>query len=380
MQGHIHHISHPFHSSCDDRDVRIMTVALNDPKDGFASEVQYVARLLQMAVSTERALLVMDEFQSAYRPIQCQPNSGWACLWKPIVNISCVKNSNNIENTLVAEIKQKETSSLSPLRRGILPYKHQQSSAPWLDTAWYGAMMEMPAPNGFSWRKSILDMRADIIPHLERIYGRFWIRAQIAHYLWKPNHRLHTNIAKLQTPILNNIKNIKNGSSHAVLIGFHIRFTDNVFDFQKHFARNASLTRTLNRYMQYANYIRQQHSKEKYHFQDIYIATDNPQIIQQAQQQPEQQGWNFILMTHQPGIIQRADTQERLWFAGGRSSAAAGIAADLEVLRKADFLVGSFQSNVYRLACELNAAWFVQKYPNTMLRHWTVDVEWYEDP
>ena len=58
----------------------------------------------------------------------------------------------------------------------------------------------------------------------------------------------------------------------------------------------------------------------------------------------------------------------------------AAIATDLEVLRQADFLIGSHQSNVYRLATELNWAFHTSKYPRLMKRHHTVDIEWYEDP
>ena len=56
---------------------------------------------------------------------------------------------------------------------------------------------------------------------------------------------------------------------------------------------------------------------------------------------------------------------------------------DIETLRRADFLVGSFQSNVYRLAAELNTAYHVDKYEwsvGAMNRIFPVDIEWYEDP
>ena len=62
------------------------------------------------------------------------------------------------------------------------------------------------------------------------------------------------------------------------------------------------------------------------------------------------------------------------------SVGAAAVATDIEAMRRADFLVGSFQSNVYRLGAELNMAWLVDKYPIHMDRHRTVDVEWFEDP
>lgn len=61
---------------------------------------------------------------------------------------------------------------------------------------------------------------------------------------------------------------------------------------------------------------------------------------------------------------------------------AANVMADLEALRRADFLVGSFPSNVYRLAAELNAAYNDgTKYSPHAQRIFAVDdVEWYQDP
>jgi hypothetical protein len=77
--------------------------------------------------------------------------------------------------------------------------------------------------------------------------------------------------------------------------------------------------------------------------------------------------------------VERTTSIKFFWYGRGRSKAAAGVATDVEMLRRADFLVGSFQSNVYRLAAELNLAYLSDKYPWSMQRHYSVDVEWYED-
>ena len=64
-----------------------------------------------------------------------------------------------------------------------------------------------------------------------------------------------------------------------------------------------------------------------------------------------------------------------MWFGKSKASSAAAIATDLEVLRKANYLIGSFQTNVYRLATELNMAYHADKYPLYQHRHYPVDVE-----
>jgi len=69
-----------------------------------------------------------------------------------------------------------------------------------------------------------------------------------------------------------------------------------------------------------------------------------------------------------------------MWFRSGRAHAAPAMVADITMLKQADYLVGAFQSNVYRLACELNTAYHYKTYPLWQVRHKAVDVEWYEDP
>ena len=52
----------------------------------------------------------------------------------------------------------------------------------------------------------------------------------------------------------------------------------------------------------------------------------------------------------------------------------------METLKRADYLVGSFQSNVFALAAELNTAYHNSRYPLNLERIIPVDIEWQENP
>jgi Alpha-(1,6)-fucosyltransferase N- and catalytic domains len=153
-------------------------------------------------------------------------------------------------------------------------------------------------------------------------------------------------------------------------IGIHLRFSDNVIDFEKDFSRLANITRDFNNFLSKANNIRKDTGISR-----IYLATDYAAIVDTLTKE-EKDGFTFSFQPDAP----RTNTKDHLWFNTSRKSSAAAIATDVEVLRRADYLIGSFHSNVYRLATELNTAYNAGKYPITMKRHLTVDLEWYEDP
>lgn len=202
----------------------------------------------------------------------------------------------------------------------------------------------------------------------------------MAHYLWKPSAWLQNAIKnRLPTSMLGLPQQQASTDIHATsepFIGFHIRLTDNSKDLESHFARNATITRSFDTFMNIAESIRLQNPP----IQTIYVATDNSDIAQECQNEQsiwtKEKGWKYIL---QRGVKRSTQTQ-RMWFRNDRVHSAAAIATDIEVLRKADYLVGSFQSNVYRLATQLNTAYHVDTYSIHKERHFTVDLEWYEDP
>lgn len=372
MQSAIYKNQHPV--DCDTARLLLRGGGLKLAKDGFASEIQYVARLLQMGLATGRSLVLTLDWRSAYEPADCQSNttpslqkntthssrrSGWPCLWKPLTSCSVTEPLN--EQDAVVPFTRSDFD-VSAAQHGILPGR---TTSKYFDTTYYGPTRIAWAPNAFTGRPTLL---ADVLSHWERAHGRFWVRAQIAHYLWHPSDWMQQAI-DARSP-----RELVSGTSEP-FIGFHVRKTDNIADFSKAFGRNATQTRSFERFMAFAEHIRELFPDKK--VRKIFLATDNSDVVAESKRKKWQRaGWKFVFQTD----VQRTTQKDRMWFRNGRDTAASAIATDLHVLRQADFLVGSFQSNVYRLAAELNTAWHTTNYSWSLHRHWTVDVEWYEDP
>ena len=158
-------------------------------KDGLASEMQYVARLLQIAASTGRTLVFKKGWVSAYSPRLC--TTGYECLWKRVTNCTSYepgKHHGNVEN-----VSKFVESIDNPMVYGILARRNQYRSSmvaakrdflpdnPWFDPIPYGIRQSIAAPVSFPLKYSTVVM--DTIPHYERMYGRHWIRSQMSHYV-----------------------------------------------------------------------------------------------------------------------------------------------------------------------------------------------------
>ena len=344
-----------------------LLIKLPEELDGFALEQQAMARVLQVAMATGRTLVISSAWRSSYEPPGCnwdpdnpaQPGSsstGWACLMRPISN--CSAGDDDSVGASAGEIRAL-SSVLPGLPSGIIT---GVESSRYFDVRYYGAERVVAAP-AWPWPSPGMSS-IDVVGRWERTYGRFWVRSQMVHALWRPSDGLAREIARRTPP-----------GTDRPYICFHIRYTDNIADLAKDFGRNATVTRDFGRYMRHAAAFRTEHPALK--LSTIYLATDNIAMIAQSKHAEwKAQGWTFILQTG----VQRSDSVARMWFAEGRKFGAAAVATDIEAMRRADFLVGSFQSNVYRLGAELNMAWLVDKYPIHMDRHRTVDVEWFEDP
>ena len=332
---------------------RLLKGGRRKPYDGLGVEIQTLARLLQVAVATQRTLDVTIAFRSAYVPPNCQwsnetslpVNNGttdFLCLWLPITN--CTSLDNQTFNTNQGLPEPFST------RQGIV-----SESSGYFVTQYYGENADTEA----NWRNHPPG-QSDIVAEWERLFGRYWIRAQTAHFLFRPSPQLWEQVQprlqdKMPTPF----------------VGMHIRFTDNVRDFLKDFGRNASVTRSIDNFMKHANEFR----LERPDLKTVYVATDNDQIVRELQERADND-WTFVIQKD----VARSSGQRFLWFANTRAAGAPAMVADLEMLRRADYLIGGFQSNIYRLACELNTAYHYRRYPYWQLRHKAVDVEWYEDP
>ena len=337
--------------------------------DGFTLELQYYGRYLQSGMALDRTFLFRNNFKSAYAPGQCRwpahhhavqmkVQNQWDCLYEPV--------SNCTEDSVLATAGDNDTISVVNATvmgaYGIINHK----SSPYFHTGYYGNQRVIENLNLQKKTQYV-----DTIEHWERAMGRFWIRAQMVHYLWKPSVGLQSEM-QLRLP-----KDLLLGAAGAATtttpyIGMHIRFTDNVANLWKDFGRNANETRSLSHIMEIAQEIRAETG-----ISTIYLATDSIKTLQALQDSSyNNAGWSFVVQQNVP----RSAGTEWTWFKQSRGSSAAAIATDVEVLRRADYLIGSFQSNVYRLVAELNTAYHVGKYPLHRNRHRTVDVEWYEDP
>eukprot|EP00555_Chaetoceros_dichaeta_P011437 CAMPEP_0198259340 /NCGR_PEP_ID=MMETSP1447-20131203/8574_1 /TAXON_ID=420782 /ORGANISM="Chaetoceros dichaeta, Strain CCMP1751" /LENGTH=387 /DNA_ID=CAMNT_0043946717 /DNA_START=148 /DNA_END=1311 /DNA_ORIENTATION=- len=340
------------------KDARILVVNLEEEFDGFALEVRFMAYYLQIAVATERALVVSHNFTSAYAP-RCNidlessedsSNRGgsWACIWNPVSNCTA---DENIGSTAPRHMLPE------PMGAGIL-----STDSVYFDAKFYGPERIVDVDRYIHVKRT---MHVDVIPQWERMHGRYWIRAQISDYFWKyatdglnevVNSRLPRSLLDLNEPY----------------IAFHIRMTDNVEHLADHFGRNATVTRSFGRFMEIADRIRRDHHTLRH----IYVATDNDYAAAMTLK-GDYPNWTF----HIQDDVKRSDSaSEFMWFQDYRAGSAGAIGADIETLRRADFLVGSFQSNIYRLAAELNTCYHTSRYLWDMKRIHTVDVEWYEDP
>lgn len=419
-------------------DARILLVNLEEEYDGFALEVRFMSYFLQIAVATGRALVVAPIFTSAYAPrcnnndptdapndsrtyksgdesgdeasdeagdesgdyapiiVQSErrqiliksglldpieeeedpgvdkssdvasdedgsneeeedseekgPKGGrWSCLWKPVSNCTSDQNIGGITTGHMLQ---------EPMGIGILENEH----SPYFDAKFYGPQRIEEVEMFMHVDQTKL---VDVIPHWERIYGRYWIRAQISDYFWKYateestkeiNSRLPRSLLDLNEPY----------------IGFHIRMTDNVGHLADDFGRNATVTRRFGRFMEIANNIRRDNPTLKH----VYVATDNEHAAAAALK-GGYPNWTF----HIQDYVKRSNSEsDVMWFEDFRAGTAGLIGADIETLRRADFLIGSFQSNVYRLAAELNTGYHTSRYLWDKKRIYAVDIEWYEDP
>jgi Alpha-(1,6)-fucosyltransferase N- and catalytic domains len=374
FQALIHRNQHSSSSSssssipCRERRV-LMLPPSTLPYDGFTLELHAIGRFLQIAVTTDRTLVLRNNFTSGYAPPNCAwrtdaehtatqvkttttkntttspdrtqgGSSSWNCLYQPISDCT---------ETMILNTTLKYVPSTHKAARGIDDHD-------WSNTLHFG---DTRIVTGADWTNKGIHL--DHVAHYERLFGRFWVRSQIQQYLWKPSTGL---LAEIHARLPHTLHNVD-------YIGIHVRFTDNIGSFRSDFGRDAVLTRKLDAFMDIAQDIR-----TKTGISTIYLATDSNKVLDNLNNSSSFSDWTFIVQANVP----RTSGDEWFWFQNSRAYSAAAIATDLQVLRNADYLIGSFQSNVYRLAAELNTAAHMHKYPLYQNRHFSVDVEWYEDP
>lgn len=363
FQRIIHDLQHPkncYTSRC----YRYHRYDPDEVLDGFALEFQELARHLQTAIAAHRTLEVPMAWTSAYAPPDCQWKmkanavyenrkevpGDFLCLWKPPSN--CTEYNMEKVNKQRRRVK-------NPLPSGSAIVS---GTSRFFDTRHYGSQRMVDWVFDDSWYE--LSPHVDVLHHWEQTMGRFWVRAQMAHYLWRPSEGLLREIdARAPAELM---------TGDNKFIGMHIRKTDNRDNFKSDFGRDAEITRGTSRFFGIASQIRNEFPT----IHTIFLATDNDDVVREAFRMAAEGQWNLIIQED----VERSTSKQFMWFRESRRSGAASIATDIEVLRRADFLIGSHQSNVYRLATELNTAWNVGKYPRRLNRLRTVDIPWYEHP
>jgi Alpha-(1,6)-fucosyltransferase N- and catalytic domains len=356
FQDIIHRNQHP--TDCTTRRL-LLSWRRPNPYDGFTLELQDLGRRLMTALATDRTFIIRDTFRSAYAPEGCVFSTGvrvvdatnsWTCLYNPVSN--CTESMTDWKNSA-----RRDDRVNSSLVSGLGVVDGAAKSL-FFSTIYYGDVRVMEGA-----RNNIAN-QIDIVENWERMLGRYWIRSQMAAYLWKPSIGLQSEIdARFPIGLFN---------SKVPYIGMHIRFTDNRLTFAKDFGRDPTITKSLAHYMTIAEEIRKDTN-----ISDIFLATDSSDVMEAVRTSKQYDHWTFHI---QQANVSRSNSNDFMWFKNNRNQMSGSIATDVEVLRRADYLIGSFGSNVYRLVAQLNTAFMVDRYPWSRIRHRTVDVDWYEDP
>jgi len=201
--------------------------------------------------------------------------------------------------------------------------------------------------------------------------GNFWLLSAVQYWLWRLRDDLNQMI-----------------SNHAVsksltgkrYIGMHIRHTDNKDAISLVWGlKNAYIP--MDKFLKHAEAIRQQHPDVN----TIFLATDSDFIVSQMEQMKPnllKRGWTIVL--NEDAFRSNATQGSKLdWFVQYRQSMGFDIVLDVDTLKRADFLIGSMISNVFRLGVELNHAHRIflgTDQDCTSQRYYSVDVPWYADP
>ncbi|CAB9513368.1 expressed unknown protein [Seminavis robusta] len=332
-----------------------MQAAAGTRSEQFARDFQYAALALQVAVATQRMLVLEGEWVCHDTDARGH-QSGISCL---AAISSCTTHDDHTHTTTSNPHQDDDANILDPLSFGIIPDQVITDDNALFHADYYGSSkqeMEMP-----SWPYPKSTYLIDVVPTWERAFGRFWVRAQMAHYLWGKWHSAN-----------NKEEEASQKTTKPYIVLYWISSRKMRKNLATKYGRDASITQAFERCMEIVvqNILLQpEQQPSKSSLDTIYIVTDG--VVQESseggavlppetleQDYPE---WKFVRR------YPATNEDEKLL-------------SDLELMRRADFLVGSFQSQMFRLATELNTAWFTGRYPPAMKRHWPVDVEWFENP
>jgi hypothetical protein len=343
----------------------------------FAREFHYLSLSLQVAVATGRMLVLDGEWQFLGKVNdQCTefsstPNAMGIDQFTRLRSIAClqqasISNCTRFDQSTIGtsssgrSINLQSTYHLDPsLSFGIIPESAITGDNALFHADYYGPrrqVMEMPA-----WPFPRSTFLIDVVPTWERSMGRFWIRSQMVRYLWEKWQRDNSSLYSLPSTG-------SSGTASRPYVAFYwISCKKLRKNLATKFGRNASVTQDVARYMELANSIRERSGDSS--LNTIYFITDGDSGVAPPEAfEKMYPNWQFVqIFAADETFSTNLGEEER-------------TVASLELMQKADYLVGSFQSQMFRLGAELNAAWFAARYSPSMRRHWTLDVEWFENP
>lgn len=399
FQKRIHDLQFPIERhNGDDASTRKLIVKASpraigaNPFEQFAREFHYLALSLQVAVTTNRTMVLEDDWKLLPDIItpellsdnkknnninninNCEPtrdgvskNEGLysrsvACLRQAINSGYDGVSNSKTEASLPQKRQPRKTAQsildVSSMAFGIIPGLDvdDRQNALLFHAQYYGqeAIVEMP-----SWPYPKSTYLIDIVPQLERSWGRFWVRSQMVHFIWEQwQDTKATRAPSSPSPF-------PPTASSPYLAMYWISSEKMRKNLAVKYGRNATITQSIDAYMNIANRIRKGH-EDPTTLDRIFLITDGANEVPQPDLKilkfrwPD---WTFVI----PSVSETENDDE-------------ATLASLKIMREATYLIGSFQSQMFRLGAELNAAWYAAQYPFANRRHWTVDVEWFENP
>jgi hypothetical protein len=328
-------------------------------------QLHELARVLLVAMATERTLQVGCSFLR-------DGDYASTALCKQLEHLISSNHKHClIEASLPEKKPQSSPTNQNPARYGILP-DITTSQDYYFNPLLYSEnieavdMPEWPYP-----KKGMIT----VLPHYERMWGRFFVKSQVLEFIWQ-QLVLPTMLQKNKTtstrtpPIILPVP----PDNHPYL-AISLDTSNDTFLLAEQFGRNATQTQAEKRLLALATRIQTAHNSQQGRRLE-WVVLDLPtgeignhhhhdHLVQLFQNQG---GWINIQVLSSP--LENQFQVDRL-----------------EILRQAEYLVGSFSSRKFRVATELNAANHLKEGLSTsgglvaMKRRYGLDVEWYdEDP
>ncbi|KAK3250649.1 hypothetical protein CYMTET_39969 [Cymbomonas tetramitiformis] len=192
------------------------------------------------------------------------------------------------------------------------------------------------------------------VPKEYQELGYFWYHAQLLRVLWDPNHKMLARIARAKREI-----GLSRNLTSYNMIGMHVRHGDSCYA-----RKQTKRCPPFEEYLKHARSFR-----DKYNVSSIYLATDDAELAQRVRASKHIiDGFSFYMQSFidDNSVVQRALIKyedEPAQFTIGalkigdnatdNSEAAARLIIDLTLLSTSEFFIGTFTSNIGRLAYEL---------------------------